>query len=167
MVARWVDAKKKLPPLNDYEGDRSDSVLMLNRFGDISIGFVQYDPEWTSDPEGEDCEPPEWRVAGSHPLDILWGEILWWAPLPPGPPIAEGYTIEIGQLPDQPNYGWFENDELGGGGGLWFEGDTLVDYDCVFALPPEVVAALRRAGYTVDDDCLLDDEDAQKARDLQ
>lgn len=165
MAVKWVDARKKLPPLLDEVCNTSDHVLIKSPSNVQYIAYLQYD--WGND-------PPWWVLQGRDGYHADF-DVEWWAPLPPGPPIAEGYTIEIGHLPDQPNYGWFENDgdvdEYGrddyNGGGLWFEGDTLVDYDGVLALPPEVVAALRRAGYTVDDGCLLDDEDVQKARDLQ
>ncbi len=55
------------------------------------------------------------------------------------------------------NYGYFEHNELGDecGGGLWFEGDELVDYDGVFELPKEVREALIAEGYT--GDCCLED----------
>lgn len=48
-------------------------------------------------------------------------------------------------------YGYFEHKDLGDecGGGLWFEGDELVDYDGVFSLPKEVAEALLAAGYIV------------------
>lgn len=46
-------------------------------------------------------------------------------------------------------YGYFENVKTGGGGGLWFEGRELVDYDGVFDLPKDVVYMLHGAGYDV------------------
>lgn len=55
-------------------------------------------------------------------------------------------------------YGYYEHDEQGGGGGLWFErlpeSDLfkLVDFDGRADLPLNVVNALRVAGYVVDDD---------------
>jgi hypothetical protein len=49
------------------------------------------------------------------------------------------------------SYGYFENSKTGSGGGLWFEGDELVDYDGVMALPALVASALRGAGYIVDE----------------
>lgn len=51
------------------------------------------------------------------------------------------------------NYGYFEHDIHGEGGGLWFEGTELVDYDGVFALEADVANAIRSLGYTVDSDC--------------
>ena len=45
--------------------------------------------------------------------------------------------------------GWFEHyiygEELGGG--LWFEGKELVDYDGVYSLPDEVIKAIEMLGY--------------------
>ena len=46
-------------------------------------------------------------------------------------------------------YGYFENVKTGGGGGLWFDGSELVDYDGVFELPKDVVDMLSGAGYDV------------------
>ena len=46
-------------------------------------------------------------------------------------------------------YGYFENVKTGGGGGLWFDGPELVDYDGVFELPKDVVDMLAGAGYDV------------------
>lgn len=51
------------------------------------------------------------------------------------------------------HYGYFEHDTYGEGGGLWFEGNDLSDYDGVFALPMGVVEAIRSLGYSVDDTC--------------
>jgi len=51
--------------------------------------------------------------------------------------------------------------EEGGTGGLWFDGDHLVDYDGVYSLPAGVIAICERAGfnmdYAKDDDCSEDD----------
>ena len=46
-------------------------------------------------------------------------------------------------------YGYFENVKTGSGGGLWFDGPELVDYDGVFDLPKDVVDMLEGAGYDV------------------
>ena len=42
------------------------------------------------------------------------------------------------------NYGYFEHKEVGDecGGGLWFVGDELTDYDGVYYLPVQVYQAL-------------------------
>lgn len=51
-------------------------------------------------------------------------------------------------------YGYFEHDEYGEGGGLWFErvGDkwSLTDYDGVASLPANIAHTLREAGFLVD-----------------
>lgn len=61
------------------------------------------------------------------------------------------------------NYGSFEHDDFGEGGGLWFEvsdqstqGDAgrklvLIDYDGVYELPKDVIEAIRSLGYIVED----------------
>lgn len=53
-------------------------------------------------------------------------------------------------------YGYFERKDGSEGGGLWFErvdggALELVDYDGVACLPRSVVAALRAAGYVLDE----------------
>jgi hypothetical protein len=50
--------------------------------------------------------------------------------------------------------GYFEHEIYGedAGGGLWFEGKNLVDYDGMAILPDEVIAGIRKLGYTVDKD---------------
>lgn len=58
------------------------------------------------------------------------------------------YTI---QIDNAANYGYFEHNELGdeSAGGIWFENKEVSDYDGVFALPKDVVKALRDNGYVV------------------
>ena len=58
------------------------------------------------------------------------------------------YSVEIDTAAQ---YGCFENKRHGGGGGLWFEGLKLVDYDGVFELPAEVIEQLRANGFAVDE----------------
>lgn len=55
-------------------------------------------------------------------------------------------NFTIGLWPDG---GFFEHNDHGDeyGGGLWFNGKELVDYDGVYELPGEVVRALDGAGY--------------------
>lgn len=52
-------------------------------------------------------------------------------------------------------YGYFEHDDYGEGGGLWFEDQagtlSLADFDGRMVLPKDVGTALRGAGYNVDD----------------
>ena len=45
------------------------------------------------------------------------------------------------------NYGYFENQKTGIGGGLWFEFGVLTDYDGVFELPTNVAQAIVNLGY--------------------
>lgn len=54
------------------------------------------------------------------------------------------------------NYGWFEfYDQATGGdkwyaeGGLWFNGNELIDYDGVFSLPPFIYEHLKTKGFDV------------------
>lgn len=58
-------------------------------------------------------------------------------------------------------YGFYEHDDQGEGGGLWFEVDaeksngrnlSLTDYDGRAVLPRGVADALREAGFVVDED---------------
>jgi len=51
--------------------------------------------------------------------------------------------------------GCFEHKHLGDevGGGLWFEGKELIDYDGVYSLPKEVAAKLKELGYKLPDGC--------------
>lgn len=51
-------------------------------------------------------------------------------------------------------YGYFEHHRYGDeqGGGLWFEGKTLVDADGTFSVPLEIVKFLREQGFVVDED---------------
>lgn len=52
-------------------------------------------------------------------------------------------------------YGYFEHQTHGDevAGGLWFDGNSLMDYDGVFELPGEVVDALKLWG------CIFEDEE--------
>ena len=63
---------------------------------------------------------------------------------------TDNFTVEI--FDETPLRGYFEHEEYGDeyGGGLWFEGKNLVDYDGVFELPKEVIQALRDTGFYVD-----------------
>ena len=49
------------------------------------------------------------------------------------------------------NFGYFEHEDYGDewGGGLWFEGKSLTDYDGVYELPAEIIAGIRELGFTV------------------
>lgn len=65
------------------------------------------------------------------------------------------YTESLGkglwmvEISPSTQYGYFENIVTGAGGGLWFDGPELVDYDGVVELPKAVVDALAGAGYDV------------------
>jgi hypothetical protein len=56
------------------------------------------------------------------------------------------FTIRISP---STNYGYFEHTIMGEdcGGGLWFDGNELTDYDGVFELPKTVAQVLVQAGY--------------------
>lgn len=62
-------------------------------------------------------------------------------------------TLEKGnwivEISPTTQYGYFENKNTGAGGGLWFDGLELVDYDGVFELPKDVASVLEGAGYDV------------------
>jgi hypothetical protein len=47
-------------------------------------------------------------------------------------------------------YGYFEHKDGSEGGGLWFDGMELTDFDGTYELPKAVAAALRGAGYILD-----------------
>lgn len=49
-------------------------------------------------------------------------------------------------------YGYFENNLNGSGGGLWFKDGALVDYDGVAVLPMKVIKALRAGGLIISED---------------
>lgn len=58
-----------------------------------------------------------------------------------------------GEINLDENKGWFEHERYGDeiGGELWFNEDKeMVDYDGVFALPNEVIKAIRELGFFVE-----------------
>jgi len=61
---------------------------------------------------------------------------------------TERYTVQIDTAAQ---YGYFQNNNTGTEGGLWFQDNVLVDYDGVFELPKQVHAALTNAGYNLED----------------
>ena len=68
--------------------------------------------------------------------------------------------FEVHIDPDS-RYGYFENIEVGGEGGLWFDVEDgtgpkleLIDFDGYFALPAPVAEAVRSFGHIVGDDFL-------------
>lgn len=60
-----------------------------------------------------------------------------------------------GEIWPELSRGWFEHETEGDaqGGELLFSGMELIDYDGVFALPPELCKKLREIGYFVPKDC--------------
>lgn len=61
--------------------------------------------------------------------------------------VVEQYQVEIDSVAQ---YGYFENMIHGGGGGLWFSENALVDYDGVWELPKHVIVAIAQLGFNVD-----------------
>ena len=61
---------------------------------------------------------------------------------------TERYTVQVDTAAQ---YGYFQNNNTGTEGGLWFADNTLIDYDGVFELPKQVHAALTNAGYSLED----------------
>jgi hypothetical protein len=47
-------------------------------------------------------------------------------------------------------YGFFEHDDYGEGGGLWFEDNSLRDYDGVYELPKDVIEGIEALGFNAD-----------------
>lgn len=62
------------------------------------------------------------------------------------------FTIQL----DRPDRGYFEHDRRGDehAGGLWFNGNDLIDFDGVHELPKEVRDALIADGFTSTEGCL-------------
>lgn len=48
------------------------------------------------------------------------------------------------------SYGYYEHDDYGDAGGLWFEGAHLIDFDGCSCLPRAVATALLKAGYQLE-----------------
>jgi hypothetical protein len=66
---------------------------------------------------------------------------------------AKNYTVGVDT---QRNYGYFENDRTGSGGGLWFEKNAdgkleLIDFDGTYELPLTVFNGLQEAGLIIDE----------------
>lgn len=64
---------------------------------------------------------------------------------------TKNFTVEISTT-DQ--YGYFEHNDYGDeyGGGLWFEGNELVDFDGCGVLPLEVADAIIELGFKANKD---------------
>ena len=54
------------------------------------------------------------------------------------------------EVDTEKQYGYFESQEHGDGGGLWFTNNELVDYDGVYEIPKQVVMALQAMNLNVD-----------------
>ena len=50
---------------------------------------------------------------------------------------------------DKEHRGYFEHDDYGEGGGIWFTDWELVDYDGVYELPEEVEKAIKHLGFSL------------------
>jgi hypothetical protein len=61
------------------------------------------------------------------------------------------------EIDSQKQYGFFEHDDYGEGGGLWFVDSMLVDYDGVYELPNNVIKGIEDLGFNAD--YAKDDED--------
>jgi hypothetical protein len=63
-------------------------------------------------------------------------------------------TIQVKQWSIQidpvKQYGSFESENTGNGGGLWFENNTLIDYDGVFELSKSVIQGIEQLGFNAD-----------------
>ena len=57
----------------------------------------------------------------------------------------------IVEISPSTQYGYWEFSDGSEGGGLWFEGKTLVDFDGHYVLPAYVVKVLRENGYILDE----------------
>lgn len=64
----------------------------------------------------------------------------------------DNFTVEI--FDETPLRGYFEHNELGDNcaGELLFDGLSLIDYDGVFELPTDVIWAVRKLGFYVDEE---------------
>jgi hypothetical protein len=66
------------------------------------------------------------------------------------------YENKVGKwqvrLTDRKDYGYYEHDDEGEGGGLWIKDGELVDYDGRAILPPNVKQALINLGIKVGED---------------
>ena len=52
------------------------------------------------------------------------------------------------EIDSKANYGYFESENTGNGGGLWFDAKkNLIDYDGVFELSQSIIQAIENLGY--------------------
>jgi hypothetical protein len=61
------------------------------------------------------------------------------------------YTLKASRCAISPStsYGYWERKDGSEGGGLWFDGMSLSDYDGAFSLPKDVCDEIAALGYTV------------------
>ena len=59
----------------------------------------------------------------------------------------KGHRVQIDPVA---NYGYWERSDGSEGGGLWFDGKVLIDYDGAFDLPRAVYDELRSLGFEVE-----------------
>ena len=66
---------------------------------------------------------------------------------------AYGFDHDVGvvQISPSTQYGYWEHKDGSEGGGLWFDGKELIDFDGAYALPNAIVKALREHGFTLDE----------------
>lgn len=64
--------------------------------------------------------------------------------------LTDNGTFTVG-IDTAANYGYFERNSNGSGGGLWFDSNKeLTDYDGVFELPAQVIAIIELLGFNAD-----------------
>ena len=63
--------------------------------------------------------------------------------------VRADFGMYVVRVSPRTRYGYFEHTEHGDlrGGGLWFDGLEVTDYDGVAILPVDVIEGLTRAGY--------------------
>ncbi len=66
-------------------------------------------------------------------------------------PYAVASSSGVVQISPSTQYGYWEFSDGSEGGGLWFEGKELVDFDGHYVLPARVCKALRDNGYILDE----------------
>ena len=66
-------------------------------------------------------------------------------------PYAVPSSSGIVEISPSTQDGYWEFSDGSEGGGLWFEGNTLVDYDGHYCLPARIAKALRDNGYLLDE----------------
>ena len=64
------------------------------------------------------------------------------------------FEVRVNQWLGRGSFEWVggTNEDAECAGGLWFEEGALVDYDGVFALPKEVIEALKQLGFRTEED---------------